>query len=131
MTTKSKDIIFLLGAGASAEAAIPPSGKMIDKIEELLTDDADWKPFLELYNHIKSAIHYAAGLKGHFKDGVNYNIETLVNTLYELERNEEHPLYPFIGSWNSRFVSLAGTGFDNVRRFRERILSELKKWMCP
>ena len=37
MTTKSKDIIFLLGAGASAEAAIPPSGKMIDKIEELLT----------------------------------------------------------------------------------------------
>ena len=101
MTSKSKDIIFLLGAGASAEAAIPPSGKMIDKIEELLNDDPDWRPFLALYNHIKSAIHYAAGLKGLFKEGVSYNIETLVNTLYELERNEEHPLYPFIASWNS------------------------------
>ena len=131
MTTKSKDIIFLLGAGASAEAAIPPSGKMIDKIEELLTDDADWKPFLELYNHIKSAIHYAAGLKGHFKDGVNYNIETLVNTLYELERNEEHPLYPFIASWNSRLVALSEKDFSKVSDFRRLILKQLKTWVSP
>ena len=60
-----------------------------------------------------------------------YNIEVLVNSLYELERNEEHPLYPFIASWNSRFVSLAGPGFENVMRFRRLILKELKKWMCP
>jgi len=62
---------------------------------------------------------------------VLYNIETLVNSLYELEKNEEHPLYPFIASWNSRFVALAGTGFENVRKFRCLILKQLKKWMCP
>lgn len=136
MTSKSKDIIFLLGAGASAEAAIPPSGRMIDHIEALLNgrDDGEWKPYATLYNHIKSAIYYAAGLKGQFKDGVAYNIETLVNTLYELERNEEHPLYPFIASWNSRLVSLSrgeDGDFSKVRDFRRLILKQLKSWVSP
>jgi hypothetical protein len=126
--SRARDIIFLLGAGASAEADIPVSGKMIDLVEESLKD----KPReLELYHHVKSAIHFSAGLKGHFRDAVPFNIETLVNTLYELERNEEHPLYPFIAAWNSRFVALAGADFREVRSFRRRILAMLKKWMCP
>lgn len=135
MTSKSKDIIFLLGAGASAEAGIPPSGRMIDVIESFLKDGKEeWNDFLNLYNHIKSAIYYAAGLKGQFKDSVQYNIETLANTLYELERNEDHPLYPFIASWNSRLVTLArGTkgDFDKVHDFRLLILKQLKSWMSP
>jgi hypothetical protein len=131
MSSKSKDIIFLVGAGASAEAGIPPSGSMIEKIEELLKEDPDWKQFVDLYNHIKSAIHYAAGLKGLFDSNVEYNIETLVNTLYELERNEEHPLYPFIASWNSRLVSLADKDFSKVGAFRRLILKQLKTWVSP
>jgi hypothetical protein len=129
--SKSKDIIFLLGAGASAEADIPPSGRMIEQIENLMKDDAEWKGFLQLYHHIKSAIYYAAGLKGQFGDAVPYNIETLVNTLYELERNEQHPLYPFIASWNSRLVALAKSDFSEVKAFRRLILKKLKKWMSP
>jgi hypothetical protein len=78
-----------------------------------------------------SAIHFASGLKGQFGDRVPFNIETLVNTLLELERNEEHPLYPFIAAWNSRFVALAGPDFSQVRDFRRLILAELKGWMCP
>jgi NAD-dependent SIR2 family protein deacetylase len=131
MISRNKDIIFLLGAGASAEADIPPSGKMVQQIEELLRNDAEWKDFLPLYHHIKSAIHYAAGLKGQFGDEVPYNIETLVNTLYELERNEQHPLYPFIASWNSRLVALAESDFSKVKSFRRLILKRLKKWMSP
>jgi len=104
---------------------------MIDRIEKLLHDDAEWKEFLPLYNHIKSAIHYSAGLKGLFGASVPYNIETLVNTLYELERNEEHPLYPFIASWNSRLVALAKGNFCAVRDFRRLILKQLKKWVSP
>jgi hypothetical protein len=127
MTSRSKDIIFLLGAGASAEAGIPVSAEMIHLVERSLT------PGLEqgLYHHVKSAIHFSAGLKGKFGDAVQFNIETLVTTLYELERNEEHPLYPFIAAWISRFVALAGPEFCNVRTFRKRILQDLKQWMCP
>jgi hypothetical protein len=127
MTSRSKDIIFLLGAGASAEAGIPVSSEMIDLVEKSLKDDKEQG----LYHHVKSAIHFSAGLKGRFGSAVPFNIETLVNTLYELERNEEHPLYPFIAAWNSRFVALAGADFGEVRRFRQRILANLKKWMCP
>ncbi len=127
MMSRSRDIIFLLGAGASAEAGIPVSGQMIHLVEKSLNGQAE----LGLYNHVKSAIHFSAGLKGNFGDAVPFNIETLVNTLYELERNEEHPLYPFIASWNSRFVALAGADFGEVRKFRQRILKDLKKWMCP
>ena len=121
----------MLGAGASAEAGIPTSAEMIKKIEILLTQDERWKHYLDLYNHVKSAIYYSAGLRGKFNDEVNYNIETLVNTLYELERNEDHPLYPFIAAWNSRFVALAKSDFSGVQKFRHLILEVLKKWMCP
>ncbi|HEV2224520.1 MAG TPA: SIR2 family protein [Candidatus Acidoferrales bacterium] len=127
MTSRSKDIIFLLGAGASAEAGIPVSGEMINLVEKSLKAGTEQG----LYHHVKSAIHFSAGLKGRFGNAVPFNIETLVNTLYELERNEEHPLYPFIAAWSSRFVALAGPDFGEVRRFRQRILADLKKWMCP
>ncbi len=129
----SKDIIFLLGAGASAEAGIPVSAEMIEHLQRLLKDKekTDWAAYDQLYNHVKSAIHFSAGIKGQFGDKVPFNIETLVNTLLELERNEEHPLYPFIAAWNSRFVALAGTNFSEVRSFRRQILAALKKWMCP
>jgi hypothetical protein len=131
MSSRYKDIIFLLGAGASAEAGIPTSGAMIKEIEELLNSHSEWKPFTDLYHHIKSAIHYAAGLRGEFNDAVSYNIEILVNTLYELERNESHPLYPFIASWNARFLALAGERFANVEKFRKLILKKLKSWVSP
>ena len=120
-----------MGAGASAEAGIPTAAKMIGNIESLLKSPGGWGRFRDLYNHVKSAIYYSAGLKGFFNEAVPYNIETLVNTLYELERNEEHPLYPFIASWNSRFVVHAKADFSAVKDFRRMILRELKKWMCP
>ncbi len=126
--SRSRDIVFLLGAGASAEAGIPTSAEMIDRIQGRLR--SDWTEFAELYNHVRSAIHYSAGLKGRFNNDVPYNIETLVNTLYELERNEDHPVYPFIAAWNSRFVSLAGPKFEQVKTFRHKILTALKGWMC-
>jgi hypothetical protein len=120
MSTRSKDIIFLLGAGASAEAGIPVSGEMISRVE---MDMLDTERVRGLYHHVKSAIHFSFGIKGHFGDAVPFNIETLVNTLYELERNEEHPLYPFIAAWNSRFVALAGAEFAEVKGFRKKRLS--------
>lgn len=128
MKSKSKDIIVLLGAGASVEAGVPASAKMIDEIERLLASE-EWKGFKDLYHHIKAAIHYAAGIKGRFKSDVSYNIETLVNTLYELERNEEHPIYPFVAAWNSRMMSYAGSDFGEVSKFRKQILRALKGWV--
>lgn len=128
MKAKSKDIIVLLGAGASVDAGVPSSPKMIGEIEKYLKG-SEGRQFLDLYHQIKSAIHYAGGIKGKFGSEVQYNIETLVNTLYELERNEDHPIYPFVAAWNSRLIAHAGNNFQHLRTFREKILEALKNWV--
>lgn len=124
---RSRDVVLLLGAGASADAGIPVSAQMITQLESSFIDERQ----RALYHHVKSAIYFSSGLKGKFSDNVPYNIEVLVNSLYELERNEDHPLFPFIASWNSRFVDLAGHDFSNVRDFRQSILERLKRWVAP
>src|SRR6266496_5092349 len=128
MKAKSKDIILLLGAGASVEAGIPSSSRMIDEIECLLKNP-EWNRFEKLYYQIKSAIFYKENIKGRFNNDISYNIETLVNTLTELERNEDHPIYPFIATWNSRLLAYAGNDFEHVRTFRLEILKALKNWV--
>ena len=130
MKSRSKDIIILLGAGASVDANIPSSPMMINSIELLLKSEG-WVKFQGLYNQIKSAIYYSAGLKGRFGPEVDYNIERLVNTLYELERNEDHPLYPFVSNWNTRLLDVVGKDFVNVREFRHKILEALQSWVQP
>ncbi len=103
---------------------------MIDDLEELLREpNGKLSEFWNLYLQVKSAIHYSSGIRGKFNHQVNYNIETLVNTLLELERNELHPLYPFIATWNSKFASLAGVDFKAVTDFKNRILDRLKDWV--
>lgn len=130
MISTSKDLIFLLGAGVSVEADIPASATMIKELEAMVKDpSSDFWQFRELYQQVKSAIHYSWGLRGFYPPAVNYNIEVLVNTLLELERNETHPLYPFIATWNSKFTSLAGSDFERVTHFKKAILCRLKEWV--
>jgi hypothetical protein len=98
-------------------------------LENLQTKE--WKKYQSLYHQIKSGILYGAGIYGRFDGSVNYNIETLVHTLYELARNEEHPIYPFIGTWNARLLRLAGPDFQEVREFRQYIERCLQAWVRP
>lgn len=127
----SDDLVVLLGAGASVEAGIPASYKMIEELEGLLEKEKDWREYRALYHQVKSGIYFAAGIQGKFDGRVTYNIETLVNTLHELERNEDHPIYPFIGSWNSRLLALAGHKFERVSELKEKIERQLQVWVQP
>jgi SIR2-like domain len=122
---KKDDILHLLGAGASVDANIPASQGMIKKIEDLLENDSDWTQFRQLYYYIKSSILFADGIKGRF-DGVHYNVESLVNTLDELRRWEEHPLYPFVGAWNPKLLEVAGSNLTTISDFRKRIVVKLR-----
>jgi hypothetical protein len=129
MAFRENEIIILLGAGASVEAEIPAAVQMIYKVEELL--DGDWAKFKELYHYVKSAMHYAEGIKGNYSR-INYNIEALVNTLDDLRRGRDHPLYPFIGSWNPRFAEVTGNNLEVVADFRKAIVEKLRdKWVQP
>ncbi len=130
MIARTNDIILLLGAGASVDADIPASQGMVHKIEALFTRE-DWEEFRNLYLFLKSSILYAAGLRGEFNERKFYNVETLVNAMRELERRENHPLYPFVSDWKSRVITLAGPEFRRIEVFRKRILEQLKGWVQP
>lgn len=132
MAFKRDEIFFLLGAGVSADAKIPMSSEMINKVEELLK--TEWKQYEKLYYLVKSAILYADGIQGKHDD--NFNIERLFNVINELVKKEEHPLYPFIGSWNIRFNEIIvdndrnrEKGYKKIEEFQNKILTELKEWI--
>lgn len=131
---KRNAIIFLLGAGASYDADIPISGVMIDRLEELVSDESD-RDFYEhhdLYYYIKSAINYGNEIKKIKKQPQTesvYNIESLVMSLEELAKKDEHHLYPFIGAWNPKLTELTDKDFQNIKEFRDKIVDKVRDWV--
>jgi len=123
---KENEIIFLLGAGASANAGIPVSSQMDDMIKNLIVNDSDWKQYEKLYYLIKSGVNYSAGLTG---QSSTFNIETLLFVLEELKQKEKHLLYPFIGSWNIRFNEVVKDNFRLIENFMKEIKKKLKEWV--
>jgi hypothetical protein len=123
---KKDEVLVLLGAGASVDAGIPHSAQMVKHIEDALM--SEWAKYRDLYNYVRSAIHYADGIQGTYHAA--YNIERLVVSLDELSKREEHPLYPFIGAWNPRLTQVAGPDFQMVAEFRSKILEKLRhQWI--
>ena len=114
---QSDSFIFLLGAGASFDAKIPVSAKMINLVEDLIINDEEWKPYRNLYYCIKSGIISGAGITGNFSSDI-INIETLVNTMEELLKSYEHPLYPFIGSWIPRLNEVCDNKFEGIKKLK-------------
>lgn len=130
MVIKQDEIIIILGAGASADAGIPVTSKMVKDVEEFIgnNEDKDWSQFKNLYYLVKSSVEFSYGIQGKY---VNFNIETLLNILYELEKKEMHPLYPFIGSWSVRFNEIIKDNFNLIIDFKNKIIQQLKTWIQP
>ncbi|GAA4418555.1 hypothetical protein GCM10023187_52080 [Nibrella viscosa] len=124
-------IILLLGAGASLEAGVPHTAKMIQEINELLnTESGDWKSYKPIYDHLKKLYG-----KVELSDGsVEYrdlNIEDLVSNLDELVLllDGTHNLSPFFKDFTELFKNLYG--FRDIKNFRDRIEDKLKEWIMP
>lgn len=127
MEIKGENILFLLGAGASADAGIPISNQMVGKIETLLKNDGDWRPHQDLYFYLKSSVNYSDGIFGHFNEA--FNVERLLIVINEIEKRDKNIMYPFIGSWNIRLLDLAGNNFENISNFKKLIRKQLIEWV--
>jgi hypothetical protein len=121
------ELIILLGAGASVDAGIPASGQMITKLETLLESERTWEDYRPLYHFVKASLISSEVMRG--KASSIPDIERVVNTLSELEKNTECALYPFMSGWHQRLVELAGRDFDGVKKFRSLILNRLRDWI--
>jgi SIR2-like domain len=124
----SDKIIVLLGAGASVDATIPHSNRMIDLIQEKL--DVEWTEYKSTYYYIKSLIYSSQASSG---GSINFNIETLVAVLNELLKVKEknHGIYAFVGSWEKDLLHSVGEGFSKVEGLKEHILKILKDEWIP
>lgn len=131
---KRDSILFLLGAGASYDADIPISARMIQSLEELISDEGnrEFAQYHALYYYIRSAINYGYEIRRINKQSQTdavYNIESLVVSLEELAKKDEHHLYPFIGAWNPKLTELTDKDFNNIKEFRERIVDKVRDWV--
>ncbi len=127
MELNSDHIVFLLGAGASLEAGIPISSDMVNKIEDKIEKDEEWKVYRDLYFYLKSSIKYSDGILGKFSE--SFNVERLLIVISEIEKREGNIMYPFIGSWNIRLLDLAGNNFENISTFQKLIRGQLNNWV--
>lgn len=124
---RENDVIFFVGAGCSVEAGIPHTKQMIAEIERKVKDDHDWQSYHDLFNLTKSSIFYSRGIRGSFDQTLN--IEEMVNILSELEKRDEISLLPFIGTWNTKLIAVAGHDFEVIRSFKEKIVDQLRAWI--
>ena len=127
MEIKGEHLLFLFGAGASVDAGIPHSKKMVEDIEKLIVDNSDWKAYKDLYYYLKSSINYSDGILGKFN--VAFNVERLLIVITEIEKRESNIMYPFIGTWNIRLMDLAGNNFENIKKFHKLIRKQLNEWV--
>ncbi len=86
----------------------------------------EWKEFQQLYNFIKSSIHYSDGINGKFGQNSTVNIERFVNILDEIKKKGEHVLFPFVGSWNPTLIEVAGQNFEKAGQLRDKIVEQLR-----
>ncbi|MBI5035003.1 MAG: SIR2 family protein [Chloroflexi bacterium] len=132
---RKDDIVFLLGAGCSADAGFLTSTDMINDLENLIRgksdkrDDVNWTEFQHLYYCVKSSIMYGDGMKGEFGDGTSINIERLVNTLTALEKRDDHALSPFIANWNMNLEKILSGNSRLINEFKKAILRKLRTWV--
>jgi len=123
---RAEDLIILLGAGASADAGVPTLKKMQEDVEKFISEKSDWIEFYNLYYLIKASYEYSYQIQG---KQANFNLEVLLNILNELSKKEEHPLYPFIGSWNVKFDEVIKDDFGLIKKFSEKIKNKLVEWV--
>lgn len=130
---KEKEIIMILGAGASVEAGIPHSAQMIEQLESLVeSNDVSWNDLHDLYYYIKGTFEYGNAIRrigNSSYQGMNYNIETLYVALDELSKRDEHLLFPFIGAWNPKLSDVSGDKFKNVLELKQKIYDKIRKWV--
>lgn len=121
------NVLFLIGAGCSADAGVKIANQMVTDIENFVKTDDRWKKFDKLYYYLKSSILYSDGILGNFTTSLN--VEKLVVIINELAKKELNIAYPFIGNWNTRLIEVAGKNFETIKEFGEEIAEQLFKWI--
>ncbi len=116
----SDRIVFLLGAGASIDAGIPPLGKITDDLEIYL----DWysrankiPELKELYIYFKNECYTSKYNLSNYP--TIENILALINDCLALR--SERKIYTIIGVWDKELMEITKGDFDKIRKLKSVI----------
>ncbi|MBI2806083.1 MAG: SIR2 family protein [Planctomycetes bacterium] len=129
-----RDLLFLLGAGASKDAGMPLATEITDRIT---TDiDRNYPCLLPLMRFVHGGICFGRGCAGKVPS-LPVNIEEFLMACQDLARRGSSSLYPFVASWHERLADLgklpaeiadsnAGNSFDFVSGYCKQ---RLREWL--
>ncbi len=112
---RRNEILFLFGAGVSADAGIPTSREMVNKLEQLLAQDDDFRSFADIYHFVKNKLYP----QNYAQDEITtFSVEILLVLLDELTIETANSVNTF-NMWSS----------DKIKDFKRKIVTKLKEWL--
>jgi hypothetical protein len=97
--TNFKDVLFILGAGASRDAGLPLAVEITDRIVDDVERNHD--AFLPLLRFIHGGICFGRGCSNRRPDE-RVNIEEFLIACQDLAHRSSSSLYPFVASWHEK-----------------------------
>jgi SIR2-like domain len=104
-----KDILFLVGAGASKDADLPMA---IELTEWLVKDIEAQRPkLLPLVRFVHGGICFGRGCQGK-NPSDKVNIEEFLIACHDLSRRDTSTVYPFVSAWHERLAVIGKLPVD-------------------
>jgi hypothetical protein len=136
----SKRIAFLIGAGAGADANIPMSNQLAEKLKDTLAKNAatseantrssgcNARELLSAFNFLDGGIRFQEGVLDRDPD-TPVNIEQIAVAALELQGRLRNPLAPYTAGWHQRIVELEHEHRDLMSTFVDFIYTQLEQWL--
>jgi len=125
----SDSVIFLLGAGISADADVPISSALNKKVRNVLSTKYPEQTSLQqkLMNFLVGSVYFHRGLTNTNPESGSVNIEEVLSSLQSLKNRKTQQLSAFVGNWHN-FLSDYSDAFleEYEKSLREIVVDSLK-----
>ena len=134
MPDTKRDILFLLGAGASKDAGLPLAVEITDRISEDI--ESRYPALVPLIRFVHGGICFGRGCSGKRPDE-RVNVEEFLIACQDLATRSTSSLYPFVASWHEKLAEVGqlprdidGSGATNAFDFIARHCKRrLREWL--
>lgn len=101
--TEKREVVFLLGAGATHDAGLPTATGLADCVEEGVAEE--YPTLLPVLRFIYGAIQFGRGCQNESLTR-KINIEELLVACSFLASREKSDVYPLVGAWHEQISRL-------------------------
>lgn len=102
-TSEQREVVFLLGAGATKDAGLPTATELTGCVEKAI--EREYTSLLPVLRFIQGAIQFGKACRAQSLTS-SVNIEEVLMACSFLARRSERLEYPFVGAWHERINAL-------------------------